>query len=232
MSIFRPLALSCPACGASFPFDVVDSVNADRRPDLRQAILDGTFQRQDCPKCGKAFRVEPEMTYLDVGRKQWVLLQPAGSLPEWAELERHANSLFATAYGDKASPAAREIGRGLQVRVTFGWLALREKLYVADQGLDDVALELLKMALIRSLGDPPLDDDIELRLFEVDGDDLLLAWFRAAEESPVETARVPRARYDQIAAGEEWKALRDELTAGPFVDVHRLLVEPAETPAA
>lgn len=34
---------TCPACGAELEAETVASVNADRRPDLRDAILDGIF---------------------------------------------------------------------------------------------------------------------------------------------------------------------------------------------
>ena len=46
MSIFESTELACPACGAINAFEAVNSVNADRRADLRRAILDGSFQRQ------------------------------------------------------------------------------------------------------------------------------------------------------------------------------------------
>jgi hypothetical protein len=43
MSMFESIAVACPACGTQVDFDAVQSVNADRRPDLRAAILAGTF---------------------------------------------------------------------------------------------------------------------------------------------------------------------------------------------
>ena len=41
MSLFESAKSPCPKCGTPHAFEVVASVNADRRPDLRAAILDG-----------------------------------------------------------------------------------------------------------------------------------------------------------------------------------------------
>ena len=68
---------SCPACSQFVEFEAVYSVNADRRPDLRDEILAGTFQKEACPKCGESFRLTPELTYLDEERGQWIAAFPA-----------------------------------------------------------------------------------------------------------------------------------------------------------
>jgi len=230
MSLFQPETVACPACGAPVEFAVVYSINADRRPDLRDGILDGTFQEEICDKCDKAFRLEPELTYLDVARKQWLLVQPAGKLADWPELEERAKSSFDKSYGPHQAPAVQALGRTMQARVTFGWAAFREKLLAVERGLDDVVLELVKLAIIRGLDDSPLADDTELRLVDLEGDDLVLAWIKSADESAVEVLTAPRALYDEIAADTgSWKALRDQLLQGAFVDLQRLLISSAVT---
>ena len=230
MSMFQTEKVSCPNCGNAVDFTVVYSVNADRRPDLREAIMDSSFQRQDCPSCGKTFRLEPEMTYIHVAGKQWILCQPFSKIVAWNELEEQARSTFELAYGPTVSRGAQAIGRDLQVRITFGWAALREKLVCAQRGLDDVTLDLLKFALLRDLDDSPLADDTELRLVDIQEDQIVLAWIQAATEQFVETVEVPRDLYDDIAADQDgWQELRSELSAGPFVDLRRLLVQPVHS---
>jgi hypothetical protein len=58
MSIFKTVELPCPTCATRVSFELVHSVNADRRPDLRQAVLDRSFQRA-VPACGLAFAPSP-----------------------------------------------------------------------------------------------------------------------------------------------------------------------------
>ncbi len=52
-----------------------------------------------------------------------------------------------------------------------------------------------------------------------------MAWIRAVNEEVVEGLRVPRSLYEEIAADPAgWQALREKLSAGPLVDMNRLLV--------
>jgi hypothetical protein len=223
MSLIRTNQLVCPGCGAAIEFPVAFSVNADRR---RDEILDGTFQTEECPGCGKSMRLAPEMTYLDVGRGQWILVRPAGNLREWAAFEDAARKLFADSYGPQAARAAQELGSRLSVRVVFGWPALREKLVCREHDLDDVELELLKLAILRSAGGP-LDDKTELRLLQVAGDKLVLGWIDADTEVVAETLEVPAAAYREVAADARgWAEARKQIRSGPYADLDRMLVEP------
>jgi CpXC protein len=225
MSVMRTETVACPACQQTLEFDSALSINADRRPDLRDAILDGSFQYESCPHCGRGFRLQPEMSYFDIGRKQWLLVRPVKARAEWPALEVQAQSLFADAFGRNTPASLRVQINAIRPRVTFGWAALREKILCAQHGLDDVNLELLKLAMIRGTDATPLTDDTELRLGDVEGDELVFAWIVAVPEEVVEMMRVPRALYDEIAANDtDWKPLREQLSVGVYVDVQRLLL--------
>src|SRR5947208_107033 len=182
MSLFKIVPLPCPKCGNTVNFNAVISVNADRRPDLRAAILDGSFQRQACPQCNTEFRLDPELTYMDVGRGQWIAAFPVAKLQAWKEIEAQVQDMFNRAYGERASAAAREIGAGLTPRLTFGWSALREKLAIVENGLDDVIVELAKTAMVRGLDRPPVSPHTELRFLGIDGDTMAVTWLNSADE--------------------------------------------------
>lgn len=225
MSVFQSATASCPTCNSAMNFAVVASVNADRRPDIRAEILAGTFQRQQCASCGATFRVPPLLTYIDVGRHQWILVLPASRVEAWPALEQQATATFERAYGADAPELAQEIGRTLAVRIVFGWAALAEKILCAERGLDDVTLELLKLAILRSSENSPLSDTNEMRLLAVADDTLDLAWITAATGARLATLTVPKSIYDDIAGeAADWQALRSTLAASPFVDYTRLLV--------
>ena len=225
MSLFESAKSPCPKCGTPHTFEVVASVNADRRPDLRAAILDGSFQREQCAKCKTEFVAPPMLTYFEVNRGWWILAQPAGFDQKWKDAAEIARAGFEKAYGAQASAAAREIGAGLKVRVVFGWPALREKLLCSDLKLDDVELELLKMAIVRGSQGSPIGDDNELRLVGGRGDELSFAWIAASTERSIATLDVPRSTYDEIAADHDaWQDMREEISSEPFVDMNRLLL--------
>jgi hypothetical protein len=224
MSMFRTVTINCPKCATPVEFKMVLSVNADRRPDLRAAIIDGSFQRQKCPNCGEYFRLDPELSYIHTAHGQWIAAYPIARLGQWKELEEQARLSFDQAYGSQAPPPARELGAGMKPRVTFGWGGLREKLVAVDHQLDDVTLELVKLAIVRS-GNSPLSNDTELRFVGVEGDRFVMALIRPQNEQVVETLTVPRQLYNDIVADEEgWRTLRQDLSQGLFVDMNRLLV--------
>jgi hypothetical protein len=228
MSLFEPAETPCPGCGVIMSFDLSASVNADRRPDLRQEILADTFQCVPCGSCGVLVRLPPALTYMDVGRGQWILVKPASALGEWTDLERIARETFDLSFGSGASRPARQIGQRLCPRIVFGWPALREKLLVVEEGVDDVVLELLKLAVLRNITGAPLNDASELRLVDVTDGVLTLAWLLAETGDELSTLELQREALDEIAADAEgWAALRQRLTAALFVDVGRLMLADA-----
>jgi len=226
MSIFQQEKITCPTCKAQVDCEVNYSLFADRRPDLRDEVLEGTFQQMVCTQCGEIFRLDPRMTYLDVSRKQWILVEPLENLARWKELEKVAIDNFNEAYGPGTSPQARRLGKDLQVRAAFGWMALREKLLAEENNLDDATLEMTKILLLRTSESAPLADDVDLRLIEIDDDDnLVFGWIKGASEEMLESITAPRAVYEGIEVSPgDFKSLREQVTAGPFVDMGRLLV--------
>jgi len=225
MSVFEKTSLACPACGSTVVVDLVHSVNAVRRPDLRAAILDRSFQSVACPSCGTTVRVEPMFTYLDVGcRRQFVAALPASELSGWKAAEARAQASWDKAFGKGSDGEA--LGREMQARCTFGWLGLNEKLIAHEHGIDDVALELAKMATMRSLGDVKVSADREFRLVGATDDELIVGWLRTSSEEIDDEYGVPRQLLAEIDADPEaWAALRADVSGGMFVDYRRALFD-------
>lgn len=224
MSLFLTEELPCPDCGTPVSFELVHSVNADRRPDLRVAILDRSFQREPCPACGHTFRVEPELTYIDVGRGQWIAAWPASKQADWKALEQASQAAFDKAFGADAPGPARALGASLRPRMVFGWPALAEKLIAADAGIDDVTLELVKAGILRSSDELPVGDGGELRLLGVEEDTLVMGRIDARTEDLRYVLRLPSAATAEIEADAAgWAPLRGDLSAGLFQDLNRAL---------
>ena len=225
MSLFVPVQAKCSACGSTAKTELAASVNADRRPDLRQAILDGSFQSMACPNCGESVRMPAHLTYIDVGRRQWFLVEDVAQLAEWREAEAEATELYDRSFGPSAPAPQRMVMEGVEARLVFGWPGLREKLLAAEAGLDDKMLELLKIGVLRNVKGPPFADGTELRLVGTVGSDLALAWLQSATEAFVVSLTVPRSIYDDLAANlGPWAELRADLSAGLFVDMNRLVL--------
>jgi CpXC protein len=225
MSLFENVMLPCPACGEPVEFEAVSSVNADRRPDLRDEILGGTFQQKPCPSCEVPFRLDPLFTYVDVGRGQWIVVHPFGYIGDWESLESQARAAFDRSYGPAAPEVARELGAGLQPRLTFGWHAMAEKILAREHNLNDVEFELTKMAVLRDSEQAPLTAHTELRLVDVQDGSLIMDWVVGSTGEVAERLTVPRAVYDEIVADRSaWQSLREEMDGRLFVDMQRLML--------
>jgi len=225
MSLFVPMTVNCPGCGALVTMDAVGSVNADRRPDYRDAIIGNVFQEVECGECGETFRLQPEFNYLDAGRGQWIASLPADRLRAHLAVEDESKALFDRSYGPDAPAAAQAVGRTLDMRVTFGWPALREKLVARAAGLDDTVLEMLKLDLLRRLPEAPLREGVELRLAAAGEHVLTFVWVTSETEDVLGEFAARRELYDAIADNQpDWAPVRARLADGPFVDIQKLFM--------
>jgi endogenous inhibitor of DNA gyrase (YacG/DUF329 family) len=225
MSVFHTETINCPTCAAPVEFKLVFSVNADRRPDLCDAIIAGTFQRQTCPNCGTEFRVDPEFTYMDLGHRQYIGVWPVARRGQWQSCSEKTAQTFEEGLGKGASPEAAKLGVGIEPRAVFGWPALVEKLIARQAGIDDRTLELAKVMVLRNGSETPIPGRRELRLVEAGADNFVLAWVRPADSQIEKAMRVPRSLIAEIdAEPEPWKAMREEVCEGLVVDFQRKML--------
>ena len=223
MSLFTSMNVQCPNCNETQNINAVGSVNADRRPDYRDAILDGSFQIITCSNCGTEFRMEPLFNYLEVAKGHWIAAMPSRQMPDFLEIEDEVNATFSISYGDSAPASARDIGKDLKPRLTFGWPAVREKILIASLDLNDVTIELLKLDLLRRLPEAPFAPGIELRVVAGDTETLSFAWLNSESEEVIQSFTASRELVDEITGNPEgWAAIRSQLTNGPFVDMQKL----------
>jgi uncharacterized protein YbaR (Trm112 family) len=220
MEISLTEVLACPVCRREARFAPISHIDAERRPGLRQAVLDGSLQRQVCPDCGTAFRMPPDLWYVDRGRGQWIAAFSWEKLRRWRECERHAHKMLARTIAPEGRTA-------LTPRITFGWSALREKVLLAEEGLDDIVLELCKYELAGGPPDERLAAGTETRLLRIDNGDLWMATIQGDSEQVLSQAQVPQSQYATVAADDSpsRQDLRTRIAAGLFVDVQRLTIE-------
>jgi len=224
MSILAEATAACPTCGKQVAFDCPASVNADRRPDLRAGILDGSLFAETCRTCGENLMFEPNLTYLDIGRRQWILARPSEERGAWETAEHEAATVYDLAFGPDAAPAVRKLGDGLLPRLVFGWPALAEKLRCQEMGLDDVALEATKFAALAEGPMREINPDLDLRLTGEAEGAMLLQWLDPSDGVAVSSLRVPRQVYVLVkGGGEAWAPLNARLAGQMYVDIGRVL---------
>lgn len=219
MSIFRDHEVVCPKCGRKETRELCVSLNAPRRPDVVKQIVDDAFQRFDCAGCGTRFLVDGPLLYLDFEKRVWIAAFPRAWRPRWRELERDPSESFRQALGEEAAPPARALAEGFRVRATFGLDGLRDKLRCFAAGLDDAALEALKLELLGGSSAVPLAPGVRLELVRAGESELHLA---VRGRSAGGELSVARARLETIAADAEWAGIKKIVAAGPYVSAERV----------
>lgn len=132
-------------------------MHVTRAPELREAILSGRFQRFVCTHCGRVVVVEPTLLYTDFERNQWIGVFPTHALPFHRELSAEIMTSFHRNMEVAAPEIVRQWAPSFRIRCVFGLPALREKLILWEEGLDDALFECMKLQLLLSL-DPELLD--------------------------------------------------------------------------
>jgi hypothetical protein len=215
-------------CGATVSVFCADSINAERHPHMRDAVLSRTLHVFQCAVCLGAIAVDKPLLYMDLGRRQLYSVHPAG---ERADERAHGEALiriWSTAVGDQAGGAARQAFAGdeFHVRLCYGLEELREKLVGQDAGLRDLVIEALKAEVLAQSEELRRLGVVALRLDGVNaaGQLVLLAERPTDPPSLLEVGLVvDRARYDALAAlpWQDVLARFPGIAAGPHVSLLR-----------
>lgn len=222
MTIWCERVVRCPGCGTAQTAQIARGANAGRDPHLRADVLGRRLHRVACA-CGLAIHVEVAFEYLDIERRQLLLVGRTDSLAAWPELEARLGAVVRGAL-ERGSPLLEPFAREVRSRVVLGAEALREKLIVWEAALDDALVECVKLRAIAAepaLGAP----GSRLVVEAVRADDALACGWAPR-------AGAPPARWLELPAGWVRDAYRDrgslearfpELFGGGFVDVRRIL---------
>jgi len=219
-------------CGATVSVFCADSINAERHPHMRDAILGRTLHVFRCEACQGSIAIEKSFIYVDLERRQLYSVHPPAARAEERVHGQELVQVFERTLGEGAGAAARAMfdGSSFHVRLCYGGEELREKLVAHDAGLRDLPLEALKAEIMA--GTPALREAnvIALRLDRVDEHELVFLAEQATEAPALldRAVTAPRARYDALAA-VPWQELIERfpgIASGPHVSMLRWTLPP------
>lgn len=173
MSVTGIVKVTCPACGRTRDAKLVQSVDARTEADAKAKLLAGELNVLAC-ECGARTQLLARLVYLD--RELTIQVVPDGKLGE-------AAAMFEAA------------GMTGTRRLVPSQNALVEKVKIADAGLEDWRLEMVKVLLLASLGGLALE---EILLFD-SADASTISWIRFSPDGLVKMASA-RAQYDKLSA--------------------------------
>lgn len=146
MSISETKQASCPRCGAQSEVKIYQSVSVNSEPTLKADIFDEKLFKWRCSACGNEARLTYPILYNDVKGKFMVYFIPG------VDRFQISNDELEKEYGHLLGVVKRSAG-------IFN--EFKEKIFIFESGLDDMAVELTKLAMSESvskkLGTPAIE---------------------------------------------------------------------------
>lgn len=124
-------SLRCPYCNTEHQHNLYAIVDLVENPSLKLGLLTDSLFSVHCSECDNQFVVMHEMLVVDKGASFAILLAPDSTLTEVIK--------------------PSEIGHYETLRLVHSSDELKEKILLADAGLDDKTIELCKMYLLMKM---------------------------------------------------------------------------------
>ncbi len=125
-------AVNCPRCGEKSMEDIVCSMNTVKEPQIREKLFDGSFFEWKCPKCGYRATMLHPLLYSDLKRRFMVYFIPN------VERSQIADEKIENEYAEL---------KDIKKRIVPNVNALKEKIFLLENGYNDMACELSKLAV-------------------------------------------------------------------------------------
>lgn len=179
-----PVEFPCPECGSQIHHDAWTLVNARKSSELAERLENGTLFEFTCPACGYTTSLRSPCLYLDPARATCIYLVVDESMAEGVA------KMFDDMAGED-TPTGRS-----RKRIVLDRRDLRGRAIALENGLDDRAVEILKMAVAGSAkqqGSVPVDSICTVNLVGMEDGDLV---FNLESEDGSLTAVLPRGAYN------------------------------------
>ncbi len=122
----------CPKCNEITQTEIYTSINAFNDPELREKALDESLFKWRCESCGHEARLTYPVLYNDMKNRFMVYLIPRIERFQLAdrELEEEFDNL-----------------KNINKRLVPDFNTFKEKVFIFESGLDDMAVEITKLAI-------------------------------------------------------------------------------------
>lgn len=174
------MTIICPHCQAETDHKVLDHINIDRNPELRAKVQDLSCFRVQCPNCGETALAVHPCLYHDMANQFMVWLWPEEGQAPRAQFD----------------PLA-----GYTLRRVDSLNAFREKINVLECGLDDRAVEMMKLLLFAQFNRDL--DVVELLFHALDERTGELRFVAVLSDGAEQYAAMPGAAYQRLREDAE-----------------------------
>ncbi len=172
-------AVVCPMCGELGKAEIYTGVNVTKHKSYRERVLDGTLFAWTCPSCGYQARLTYPILYNDMKNRFMVYLIP--KIDRFQLCDKELEEKYSNI-------------RNINKRVVSDFNSFKEKIFIFESRLDDMAVELTKVAISQTvskkLGDVEVHEGY-LSMYDRESNTMGFTYFTGEERAPyVQTARL------------------------------------------
>lgn len=227
MSQQKTYSIACPQCGHEQEVLLFDAINADREPELRDALMENRLNAVDCAACDFAFRVDKPLLYHDPGRRLMIYWIPtADDQHEQGEaaFRESLSSMTALMPTDVPLP---------EIHLVFNRTELVERIFLREAGLNERVIEYIKyMIYAQNMDRVSPEQKILLFNAEDSGEQQLCFVVQDAGTRKLESVfEYKRSAYTALCEmfdRDEQTATLLELYPGPHINARSLLLRQSE----
>ncbi len=188
MSINIKQSVKCPNCGQMSDITVWSSITVKDSPDLKTDLLSGKVNMFVCPSCETRALMPHPMLYHDEDMKLMISFSPTN------------DAVLAEQLFDNVQTSSKQSGEldkleGYNLRFITDYNELLEKLLIFDNGLNDKAIEVIKLMILSQ--DADKSEQRVCRFGKREGDTLEFMIYDFIENQ-VYTSAVPHNTYTTV----------------------------------
>lgn len=182
MAIRGTTQVRCSGCGAPHTAELVQSINTRAAPGDKDRLLAGALNVLACP-CGARTQLAAHLLFHDPDADYLCQVAPGGP----AAVARAQDGFLAA-------------GATGITRIVPSLNALVEKVKLLDAGLEDWAIEMVKVLLLASVDAAERDLDRVLLFDALDRDAGVLHWLLFDDRGDAQRVASPLAAYTKLAS--------------------------------
>lgn len=186
MSVYRPHKIKCPECGEEGFQMIWHSANVDSDPEIREKVKNGTLFAYTCEKCCKTFNVEYTFLYHDMKNKFMIyyITKPEINTSFEDEINNSdAYELFSN--------------QGYTFRIVYDKVNLIDKIRIFENGLNDIAVEILKWIIKNNLPNDEVNNVNKIIFNKVENENLVFSILFANNEQ-TKGAMLSKEGYENL----------------------------------
>lgn len=198
--------IRCPQCQHEQDVRLSDKLDANARPDLKERLMDNTFNRIECEDCGFSFRADMPVLYTDLKK---------GIIIHWIPLHSQPLEVIQKEFEASQDEMRRQLPKGTPIprlQLVLTRVELVERIFLLEQDLDERLIEYVKYLIYQNNAErvPAKDKNLLFNAQKSDDHNFCFVVQDINTASFDEVLTYPRSQYQKLK--NQFMADDDELT--------------------